>query len=178
MELVQSGKVWGAVAIRRGGDCRATCMVLDKNALPLTRSWCLFEVLQTFKLQNEDNVGNFEGLYFCTDRGVIGNDNDEPDGSTSYDVALALARRLSTLRVQDARATLTNDEEMIKNLVNAEGGMDAMNDFVRGNMSTVLLRSQKGFDDRVNHLRACLDHAQGEASSRNRTAVGVSKCKL
>ena len=33
------------------GHCKATCMVLDELALPLTRAWCIFEVVHTFLLE-------------------------------------------------------------------------------------------------------------------------------
>lgn len=38
-------------------------MVLDEKALPLTRAWCLFEVLQTLLL--EEKSSNFQGLMLC-----------------------------------------------------------------------------------------------------------------
>ena len=38
-------------------------MILDTDALPLARSWWLFEVLQTFNLLHENTAGNFEGLH-------------------------------------------------------------------------------------------------------------------
>jgi len=135
------------------GFCRGTCMVLDKDALPLTRAWCLFEVLQTFRLL-ANNDYHFEGLLFCTDRGVIGHDDSQED--TCYDVTLALAKRLTTLRLQDAKASNPEDERMIRCLVEEEGGMDAMNEFVRGNMSKVLNGVQHSFSNQLMELQTCL----------------------
>jgi hypothetical protein len=104
-------------------SCLATCMVLDIDALPLTRTWCLFELLQTFKLQKEKE--NFQGLLFCTSSGVLNT------GRASYDAAVALAKRLSTLRVEDATASNQQDKAMIDGLINAEGGFLQMNSFLR-----------------------------------------------
>ena len=42
-------------------------MILDANAEPLRRSWCLFEVFQTCKLTAERS--DFEGLLMCTPSG-------------------------------------------------------------------------------------------------------------
>ena len=38
----------------RGGSCQGTAMIFDDEALPLERSWCLFELLQTLQLSQED----------------------------------------------------------------------------------------------------------------------------
>ncbi|OLP75293.1 hypothetical protein AK812_SmicGene44939, partial [Symbiodinium microadriaticum] len=46
-----------------------TCMILDEMAMPLKRSWCLFELLQTIEL--ERTQANFRGLLFCTEHGVL-----------------------------------------------------------------------------------------------------------
>lgn len=35
--------------------CCGTCMILDEEARPLTRSWCLFELLQTLELEKENH---------------------------------------------------------------------------------------------------------------------------
>jgi len=31
----------------RSQSCKGTCMILDERAMPLTRAWCLFELLET-----------------------------------------------------------------------------------------------------------------------------------
>merc|ERR1712032_1205099 len=69
----------------RSGYCRATCMVLDEAALPFTRSWCLFEVLQTYLLV-KDKESNFEGLKYCTDRGTIGK---KTTNLTCFDIGIS-----------------------------------------------------------------------------------------
>lgn len=37
----------------RDDNCRGTCMIMDHHAMPLTRSWCLFEVYQTCLLTSQ-----------------------------------------------------------------------------------------------------------------------------
>lgn len=141
-------------------------MVLDKDALPLTRIWCIFEVLPTFKRQREDSTGQFEGLVFCTDRGTLGSEINELHDSTSYDVALALARRLADLRVQDAKASRQQDHDMISATVEAElGGMDELNHFIRENMSGVLFHAELSFLDKVRRWSVFLSD-QAPAPSR------------
>ena len=54
----------------RCGFCPATCMVLDQDALPLTRAWCLCEVLQTYRLEHDESIHNFEGGFFTAPTGV------------------------------------------------------------------------------------------------------------
>ncbi|CAE8655968.1 unnamed protein product, partial [Polarella glacialis] len=76
----------------RSGFCLGTAMVIDSDALPLTRSWCLFEVLQTFLLMTEDE--HFQGLQMCTASGVLN------FGCTGVDVSMALATRLASLRLE------------------------------------------------------------------------------
>jgi len=139
----------------RSGACKATCMVLDKHALPLTRSWCLFEVLQTYKLQHETN--GFGGLVFCTQDGLVGS-------GKCYDTDVALAHRLSVLSVADATATNKGDEAMIKVLVEEEfGGMDSINDFIRGNMIKDLDASRNTFEQALDQLQMHLRHKDDDS---------------
>ena len=44
-------------------------MILDGRVVPLTRAWCLFELLQTFIIQDETQLG--EGLTILTPSGVL-----------------------------------------------------------------------------------------------------------
>jgi hypothetical protein len=125
----------------RSDHCRGTCMVLDSGASPLRRSWCLFEVLQTFVLAGQGtNCGRSRGgLLFCTSRGVLNS------GAAGYDIALAMARRLSALRAQDATASTLADKTMIDDLIEEEWGFDCMNEFVRSNMKQALQSVKEHF---------------------------------
>jgi hypothetical protein len=133
----------------RSGFVRATCMILDEQALPLTRSWCLFEVLQTYVLLHEKVFDNFDGLQFSTDRGTIGKASD---AGSCYDIALALGSRIAALNVEDATATNKKDEAMIIKLVEENGGMATMNEFLRNNMVTDLQNARHHFINKVDEL--------------------------
>jgi len=105
------------------GCLRGTVLVLDERALPLTRSWCLFEVLQTILLMGQPSTwvsdfATFEGLVLCSSSGVLNSDH----ANAGDDVALGIAQRLQTLSLQDAKASVPADKEMIDRLVVQEVG--------------------------------------------------------
>lgn len=89
----------------RSGHCLGTTMVFDDDAMPLERSRCLFELLQTF--QSSQDEQQFQGLFLCTPSGVLNT------GMCSIDAALGIAQKLSDLKLPDARATLETDKQMI-----------------------------------------------------------------
>ena len=83
-------------------------MVLDDQAQPLRRAWCLFEILQT--QLSAERGSSFQGLLFCTSSGVLRN------GQGGIDVAMAVANGLATLDLKDAKASDADDERMIQTL--------------------------------------------------------------
>ncbi|CAE7222804.1 Megf9, partial [Symbiodinium microadriaticum] len=120
------------------GYCAGTAMILDDEAMPLTRAWCLFEVLQTKEIGDRQN--SFEGLWLCTATGVL------HKGKAGVDVAMRIAERLSTLKLEDATASVQKDKDMIDDLVSQmPGGFNAMNAFVKQNIAEALLRMQEAF---------------------------------
>ena len=125
-------------------------MVLDKDALPLTRLWCIFEILQTIRLKHASS--EFEGLVFCTDRGVIGGDLVGDDVETCYDVMLALGYRLTHFDVQQAKASRAEDKTMISDLLDKEGGPHVPNEFIRDNMLDSIGLSINSFNCKVSRL--------------------------
>lgn len=131
----------------RSDHCNATCMVLDTKALPLTRSWCLFEILQTYRIQNERD--DFQGLQLCTAGGLIGS-------GECYDTDIALARRLASLSVADAKASNQSDEQMIADLVQVEGGTEVLNNFIRENVSVTLEKAQEKYLKEISEVRFSL----------------------
>jgi len=140
------------------GICHGTCMVLDADALPLTRSWCLFEVLQTYRLVHHQGAGGvFDGLKFCTSRGVLGCTDQ------CFDISIALGRRLATLSVADATATVKEDQDMIVRLVEEDGGMENMNKFIRCNMRDTLDQVEKEFVGYSSALRQRLSNNDKES---------------
>jgi len=136
----------------RSPSCKGTCMVLDADALPLTRSWCLFEVVQTYRLTQEELGSIFHGLSYCTNRGVIGQISE----NECFDISIALANRLAQLDLRNASASSKEDEAMIKDLVVKEGGFNTMNTFIKRNMGKTLALVQKQFLDKVHLLEGNL----------------------
>mmetsp|Transcript_14045 Transcript_14045/g.38383 ORF Transcript_14045/g.38383 Transcript_14045/m.38383 type:complete len:189 (+) Transcript_14045:1-567(+) len=98
----------------RSGTCKGTCMILDELALPLTRSWCLFELLQTIQLEAQQQ--DFHGLLFCTSTGVLN------FGAAVVELAMNIGKKLTTLSVENASATSQADKDMINALVIKEMG--------------------------------------------------------
>jgi len=121
------------LALRSPG-CRGTVMVMDPQVGPLTRSWCLFELLQTFELQRENPAYEFR---LATGQGLLGL-GSLPGGATDVDLARRIGEAVATLDLKDAKATEREDKEMIDALVQQSGGFDLMNRFIRTKIQEVL----------------------------------------
>merc|ERR1712224_457858 len=119
-------------------------MVLGAQAAPLHRSWCLFEVLQTFQLRDEQD--DFAGLLYCTPLGVLNY------GAEAYDVAIGLAKKLVTLDVREATASVEQDKDMIDSRIDTTLGFDHMNRLVRTEMQTSLEAVKVFFEDDIQAL--------------------------
>ncbi|CAJ1410354.1 unnamed protein product [Effrenium voratum] len=136
--------------------CVGTAMILDDEALPLTRAWCLFEVLQTKIIRTTRE--NFRGLYLCTITGVLQN------GKSGVDLPMRIAERLASLRLENATASVQKDKEMIGELVSKmPGGFQAMNHFLRRNISEALRTMQAVFTSELETLLHKLDNAELES---------------
>ncbi|CAK8999421.1 EGF and pentraxin domain-containing protein 1 (Polydom) [Durusdinium trenchii] len=142
-------------------DCLGTAMILDDEAMPLTRAWCLFEVLQTKEIQNKRP--DFEGLWLCTSTGVL------HEGKAGVDVALHLAKRLSNLRLEDATASVQKDKDMIDHLISQmPGGFEAMNRFVKSNIAEALRHMNTAFKKEFNQIMSSLgEEPTSQASDAN-----------
>ena len=103
----------------RSPSCLGTCMILDERVVPLCRAWCLFELLQTFLIQDE--VRTRESLNILTSSGVLNS------GKCSIDTAMAIGKRLTTLNLQDAGASKETDKHLIFTAVETAGGFEAIN---------------------------------------------------
>jgi hypothetical protein len=114
------------------GGCQGTLFVLDEEVLPLTRSWCLFELFQTELLSREveqncetrqtreTHQSAFQ-LLLGTSSGVMNY------GESSMDLALKISKKLATLRLQDAQASCPEDKLMINEAVSKHpGGFQAV----------------------------------------------------
>lgn len=136
----------------RSPSCRGTAMVLDEQAWPLTRSWCLFELTQTMLLTDHQR-GRFDGLALCTSTGPLG-------AGGSVDVALGLARRLSALKLEDASASSAEDKQMIDDKVlGMPGGFPAVNQYIRAEMRDALLRVCDAFKSDLQEVVKALDQS-------------------
>jgi len=108
-ELGTSHKESSFYLALHSGICRGTCMILDEMAMPLARSWCLFELLQTIGLEQKQ-VG-FKGLLFCTNNGVLNY------GASTVEMSMKIGERLAGLSLKDAEASTEKDKNMITELV-------------------------------------------------------------
>eukprot|EP00438_Fugacium_kawagutii_P007680 Skav229122 [mRNA] locus=scaffold2966:29847:30230:+ [translate_table: standard] len=124
-------------------------MVLDERVVPLTRAWCLFELLQTFVIQDEATHGS-EGLTILTSSGVLNS------GKCSIDTAMAIGQKLATLDLENASATKQEDRNLIFNAVEDAGGFDAINSTLRHNIQTVITTVASQFDHDLQQLHAQL----------------------
>lgn len=97
--LEELGETWEYssffLALRSPGY-KGTVMVLDDEVRPLTRSWCLFELLQTALLSKKKKT---QGLFLATQSGVMNR------GQCGMDLAVTLSKKMSTLKLQDASAS-------------------------------------------------------------------------
>eukprot|EP00931_Biecheleriopsis_adriatica_P028230 TRINITY_DN16866_c0_g1_i2.p1 TRINITY_DN16866_c0_g1~~TRINITY_DN16866_c0_g1_i2.p1 ORF type:complete len:453 (+),score=92.75 TRINITY_DN16866_c0_g1_i2:217-1575(+) len=136
-------------------SCQGTMMVMDIDVLPLTRSWCLFELLQTFKRKNRlASFGSSCEFQFVlgTVSGVLNH-----GGTMNINLTLQIGQAIAGLSLENAQASEPQDKEMIDGLVMEMGGFEFMNNFIRNNVLEVLhsARDQvaKGFDDLESLLR-------------------------
>jgi hypothetical protein len=157
-ELGESWRESSFFITLQSGLCRGTCMVLDPAAMPLTRSWCIFELFQTLKLEGQDN---FDGLELSTASGLLN------EGQSSVEVAINLVKRMATLDLEAAEASCQQDKEMINSLVVEEmGSFDSMNAFLQREIGRVLTQAQSKFSNQFMSLHALLDIDTAE--SRNK----------
>jgi len=139
-ELGTSHKESSFYLALHSGICRGTCMILDEMAMPLKRSWCLFELLQTITLE-QSQVG-FKGLLFCTENGVLN------FGASTVEMSMQIGERLSTLSLEDAEATTEQDKNMITQLVLQEmESFEKINTVLREHIGHALGRCRDRVDD-------------------------------
>lgn len=136
-------------------SCRGTCMILDERVMPLSRIWCLFELLETFERRDSPSAEGvskqFEGLFILTKSGVLNS------GKASSDVALAIGKAAEKLHLEDAVATNPKDKEMIHLLVTGKpGGFQAMNWKLKSEIRAVLMTMRQSFQHEIGQLDAHL----------------------
>ena len=84
-------------------SCTHVLMVLDRNATPLRRIWCLYEVLRTHALKKAFHMGTENGIL------TVGG---EPQGRVRTDL-LDLTRKVIQIDASTATASRETDREMI-----------------------------------------------------------------
>jgi len=119
--------------------CRGTSMVIDQQAAPLERVWCLFEVAITYERAGQDP--DFAGLLLCTESGVLNK------GTADMDVGIQIAQRLLKINLRNAQATKDEDKRKILDMVDRmEGGFKSVNHFVRTGVGNALLEMNSAFE--------------------------------
>eukprot|EP00434_Breviolum_minutum_P004676 symbB.v1.2.004123.t1/scaffold205.1/size269685/12 len=158
VEELGEGEICNSSFFRAMHDrsCQGTVMVLDEEALPLQRAWCLFEVFQTFRRSKKDEESlRYEGFVMTTSSGVLS------AGGGGTDLCMAVAERLAVLDLRRAEATNDKDLEMIHDLVeNAPGGFDAINALVRVSIRDALLTVYRRFQGDFQRLIETLNARQ------------------
>eukprot|EP00435_Cladocopium_sp_Y103_P068799 s64_g32.t1 len=109
------------------GGVKGVVMVLDHDVLPLTRVWCLFELLLSGELSLD--------LTFATDVGIIGDDRCDSVG-----ISLELAKKVGPLQVANCHATSDRDRNHIFTLIISElGSLERMDERIKEYMSKLLI---------------------------------------
>jgi len=149
----------------RSGLIRGTCMVLDETCLPLTRAWCIFELLQTLLLEEQCSE-TFVGLLFCTETGVLNT------GNASSEVAVNIVSKIAQLDLRNASASVAADKEMINEQVLQQMGSFAkMHDLVRHHTTMILTAACKHAGEEFEKAFRML---RGDGSSRQLPPPGSS----
>ena len=110
-------------------------MFADENAKPLTRAWCIFELLQTLILTGEQ--ATFEGLLRCTSAGCLNS------GDGSIDTAMEV------VDLEAAEASNKRDEDVIKKLVVGQmGSFTSMHNLVKRDIMQIINKTREAANER------------------------------
>lgn len=138
--------------------CVGTAMVVTDSSPPLERIWCLFEAATTCERSNSDS--EFRGLFLCTPNGVLNS------GMGDMDLAIQLARSLIHIDLRDAKYSYREDRDKIMERVEAmEGGLNAINRYVRGGIRDALLQMHTSFEKDFNKVVFTLRASSAKLSS-------------
>jgi Leucine-rich repeat (LRR) protein len=137
------------------GFCNATCMVVNEKVEPLKRSWCLYELFVTFVLRDRTvqstNKVNFQGLQLTTASGVLNS------GKSSMDIAFAIAATVATIKLEDAKASRIEDEEMIKQKILKEyDSFEKPNHMLRDEIMKILKKMRSRTQEDIDNLLEAL----------------------
>jgi len=149
--------------------CSGTVMVIDGEALPLQRVWCLFEVATTYERTRSIRLKSaaerahaycdFEGLVLCTQTGVLNK------GTADMDMAIQIAQKLLQIDLRKAAATKQDDKDAILRLVESmPGGLNSVNGFVRHGIRYALIAMHDAFEQDFEQLVRMLKNSQSTLS--------------
>ncbi|CAL1141954.1 unnamed protein product, partial [Cladocopium goreaui] len=118
-----------AFALALTAGIKGVAMVMDPEAQPLTRVWCLFE----FFLSSRQHLD----LVFVTNAGVVGD-----DGCSSFDVALEMGKKIELLQVETCEASSQEDKKNIFQYIISElGSLERMDEQIRKLMAEMLTQN-------------------------------------
>ncbi|CAK8988283.1 CSC1-like protein At4g15430 [Durusdinium trenchii] len=136
------------------GGIRGAVMVLDHEVQPLTRVWCLFE----FLLAGRHNLD----IDFATDVGVLGDES-----CRSFDVALEVSNKITSLRVADCQASSEQDKRSIFDFIVSElGSLEYMDEQIRALMVDVLKKNMAHMTQATGELMQRMDPGWGWGRGR------------
>ncbi|CAE7396347.1 ANKRD50 [Symbiodinium necroappetens] len=96
-------------------SCTHVVMIMDPDATPLQRIWCLYEVLRAHALKKK--------FHIATDNGVLTFGSDEPFGQQRQDL-LTLTKRVLEIDPATAKASQEQDRCMIMAEVDKAVGLE------------------------------------------------------
>uniref|UniRef100_A0A7S2IV78 Uncharacterized protein n=1 Tax=Zooxanthella nutricula TaxID=1333877 RepID=A0A7S2IV78_9DINO len=138
--------------------CRGTVMVINDNALPLERIWCLFEAATTCERDQVDET--FHGLLLCNTAGVLNH------GTGDMDIAIQIARRLMHVDLRNAQASVAADKQVVLSMVDKmEGGLGSINGYVRSGIRSALMQMHVAFEQDFNKVVLALSRSAKELVS-------------
>ena len=147
----------------RSQTCKGTCMILDENTQPFSRSWCLFEYAQTLIRCQEDSA--FHGLLLCMSDGVL---NRGEGNLANY---VKLLRRVTHLDLEQAFASKQEDKESIDAFVEAHmGGFEQLNRGLRDSIGTISREAKGRLDVEVS---AVLDGSHPSGTPLRSAAIAI-----
>jgi len=113
-------------------DCKGIVMVLDSEATPLTRIWCIYEVLRVHMLEHPFDM--------ATENGVLTRAGVEPRGALREDL-LQLSRRIFQIDPQSAQASVEQDRVTILEEVDKAVGIEQFSLAVKGLLAKAFLKA-------------------------------------
>eukprot|EP00933_Yihiella_yeosuensis_P071210 TRINITY_DN7940_c0_g1_i7.p1 TRINITY_DN7940_c0_g1~~TRINITY_DN7940_c0_g1_i7.p1 ORF type:complete len:769 (-),score=124.33 TRINITY_DN7940_c0_g1_i7:86-2392(-) len=136
--------------------CKGVVMVLDSELVPLSRIWCLYEVMRTKQLEL-----NFD---MATEKGCL--TRYDPIGDKSHELrrtVMLLGENLLQVDVANARASNEKDKEMIMSEIDKKVGREQLNISIRAFLVQSMKAVLRILDPSVSNILA--------SSGRNRAEL-------